>query len=258
MNKFLTFAGVQPVYLGDIDFMQNAASDIFSQLAGALMNQAPENLNAVLYGVEITRPAEFQVAWTGGAVVLNGEILKVLPGSLTSSTSRSPSLYFHVFSSLSGERTFKDGVSRECYDTRTATLNETSTGGVAESTVKRLHAEKNMDYDAFWKTSDVMSCKLLQRGGLFFLDFVASFQEEGQTTFDARMKFQVTSEKALPTGDIITYVGIGYSAGVVPMYLGINVQNTSGSSYEITVSATNMAAISGSANVRFTGMLPVY
>ncbi|MBO5595791.1 MAG: hypothetical protein J6M31_01835 [Bacteroidales bacterium] len=255
MNKFLTFAGVQPVYLGDIDFIQNAASDIFSQLAGALMNQAPENLNAVLYGVEITHPAEFQVAWTSGAVVLNGEILKVLPGSLTSQTSRSPVLFFHVLSTLSGERTFKDGVSRECYETRTATLNETSTGGVAERTVKRLHAEKDMDYDAFWKTSDVMSCKLLQRGGLFFLDFVASIQE-GQTSFDARMKFQLTSEKALPTGPINTYVGIGYETGVVPMFLGLNVLNTSGSIYEITVITYNVTAASG--NARFTGMLPVY
>lgn len=256
MNKFLTFAGVQPVYLGDIDFMQNAASDIFSQLAGALMNQAPENLNAVLYGVEITYPAEFQAAWTGGAVVLNGEILKVLPGSITSSTSRAPFLYFHVLSSLSGERTFKDGVSRECYETRTATLTESSEGGVYERTVQRLHVNQDIDYDAFWKTSDVTSCKLLKRGGLFFLDFVASIQE-GQTTFDARMKFEVTSEKALPTGNITTYVGIGFATGVVvPMHLGVNVRNTSGSIYEITVTAYNMTEASG--NARFTGMLPVY
>ncbi len=255
MNKFLTFAGVQPVYLGDIDFMQNAASDIFSQLAGALMNQAPANLNAVLYGVEISHPAEFQVAWTGGAVVLNGEILKVLPGSLTSQSSRSPVLYFHVISTLSGERTFKDGVSRECYETRTATLTESSEGGVYERTVQRLHANHDVDYDAFWKTSDVSSCKLLQRGGLFFLDFVASI-EEGQTSFNAQMKFEVTSEKALPTGSINTYVGIGYETGVVPMFLGLNVRLTSGSIYEITVTTYNVTAASGSA--RFTGMLPVY
>ena len=255
MNKFLTFAGVQPVYLGDIDFMQNAASDIFSQLAGALMNQAPNNLNAVLYGVEISHPAAFQVTWTGGAVVLNGEILKVLPGSLTSQSSSSPVLYFHVISTLSGERTFKDGVSRECYETRTATLTESSEGGVYERTVQRLHVNQDVDYDAFWKTSDVTSCKLLKRGGLFFLDFVASIQD-GQTSFNAQMKFQVTSERALPTGDIITYVPIGYFAGVVQMYLAINVRNTSGSIYEITITANNMTEASG--NARFTGMLPVY
>ena len=255
MNKFLTFAGVQPVYLGDIDFMQNAASDIFSQLAGALMNQAPNNLNAVLYGVEISHPADFQVTWTGGAVVLNGEILKVLPGSITSQSSRSPVLYFHVISTLSGERTFKDGVSRECYETRTATLTESSEGGVYERTVQRLHANQDVDYDAFWKTSDVSSCKLLQRGGIFFLDFTAEI-EEGQTTFDARMKFEVTSEKELPTGQINTYVGLGYETGVVPMFLGLNVQQVSGTIYEIDVTAYNTTDASGEA--RFTGMLPVY
>ena len=255
MNKFLTFAGVQPVYLGDIEYMQNAAADIFRELGGALMNQAPSGLNAVLYGVEISHPAEFQVSWTAGAVIIDGEILPVLAGSLTSSTQRSPVLYFHVVSTPGGTRTFKNGVTRDCYATRTATLTESSTGGVYERTVKRLHAEKDMDYDAFWKTSDVTSCKLLQRGGLFFLDFVASIVE-GQTSFDARMKFEVTSEKSLPTGSINTYVGIGYDTGVVPMFLGLNVRNTSGSVYEITVTTYNTTAASGSA--RFTGMLPVY
>lgn len=255
MNKFLTFAGVQPVYLGDIDFMQNAASDIFSQLAGALMNQAPENLNAVLYGVEITRPAEFQVAWTGGAVVLNGEILKVLPGSLTSSTSRSPNLYFHVFSSLSGERTFKDGVSRDCYETRTATLTESSTGGIYESTVKRLHTEKNIDYDAYWSTPNVSACKLMQRSGLLFLDFSVSI-EEGQTGFRAQMNFEVRSEKSLPENHIGTYVALGFQSGVVPMSMELAVRKTSQTLYQISVTASSSSEVSGVA--RFTGMLPIY
>lgn len=255
MNKFLTFAGVQPVYLGDIDFMQNAASDIFSQLAGALMNQAPDNLNAVLYGVEITRPAAFQVAWTGGAVVLNGEILKVLPGSLTSSTSRSPNLYFHVISSLSGERTFKDGVSRDCYETRTATLTESSTGGIGETTVKRLHVEKDIDYDAYWSTPNVSACKLMQRSGLLFLDFSVSI-EEGYTGFNAQMNFDVRSEKSLPENHIGTYVALGYQSGVVPMSLRLAVRQNSQTLYQISVTASCLSEVSGV--VRFTGMLPIY
>ena len=257
MNKFLTYTGVQPVYLGDIEYMQNAAADIFRQLGGALMDQAPSGLNAVLYGVEISHPAEFQVSWTAGAVIIDGEILPVLAGSLTSSTQRSPVLYFHVVSTPGGTRTFKNGVTRDCYLTRTATLTESSTGGVYERTVKRLHANtQDADYDAaVISSTDVTYCKLLKRGGLFYLDFVAAI-EEGQTNFDAQMTFTVTSDRALPIGLVATYVGIAYPDAVVPMYLGVLVRHLTGSQYDIQIVAYNTTEASGSA--RFTGLLPVY
>lgn len=252
MNKFLTFAGVQPVYLGDIDFMQNAASDIFSQLAGALMNQDPSALNAILYGVSITR-SESITSWTAGAVVINGEILKVSAGSI--SIQDTLPLYFHVVSTFSGDRVFKDGESRECYETRTATINGSSTGGINVNSMLLLHKSVDSDYDAFYKSEDVTRAKLLQRNGLFFIDFTVHI-EDGQTRFESRMKFQVTSEKALPNGNFTIYVGIGYSTGVVPMFLGINVHKNSDSTYEISVNAHNTSDASG--NARFMGMLPVY
>lgn len=256
MNKFLTYTGVQPVYLGDIEYMQNAAADIFRELGGALMNQAPSGLNAVLYGVEISHPAEYQVSWTAGAVIIDGEILPVLAGSLTSSTHRSPVLYFHVVSTPGGTRTFKNGVTRDCYATRTATLTESSTGGVYERTVKRLHANtQDADYDADSYSTDVILCKLFKRGGLFYLDFAATIEEE-QTNFDARMTFTVTSERALPIGRIASYVGIAYADAVVPMYLGSQVRQLTGSQYEIQIIAYNTTEASGSA--RFTGLIPVY
>jgi hypothetical protein len=253
MNKFLTFAGVQPVYLGDIDFMQNAASDIFSQLAGALMNQDPSALNAILYGVSITR-SESTTSWTAGAVVLNGEILKVPAGSI--SIQDTLPLYFHVVSVLSGDRVFKDGVSRECYETRTATINGSSTGGVNVNSMQLLHKTIDFDYDAYWKTADVTSAKLLQRNGLFFIDFTAQI-EDGQTTFDARMKFEVTSQKDIHfNGTRAMYVALGYDGAIVPMYFGVQCGRLAAGSYEITVIAYNTVNASGSA--RFTGMLPVY
>ena len=36
MNKFLTFPGKQPVYLGDIDFMQSAVGSAFENLMKAI------------------------------------------------------------------------------------------------------------------------------------------------------------------------------------------------------------------------------
>lgn len=137
MNKFLTFAGTQPVYLGDIDFMQNSVLAAFSQLAKALMDSDDDSLNAILQGVEITHLSESQVSYSNGVVVLNGEILPV-EGAVIAATY-AQELYLHVDSVLSGNRTFKDGNSHQCYATRRAVLNTESSGGVALSSINNYH-----------------------------------------------------------------------------------------------------------------------
>jgi hypothetical protein len=119
-----------------------------------------------------------------------------------------------------------------------------------------LHKTIDFDYDAYWKTADVTSAKLLQRNGLFFIDFTAQI-EDGQTTFDARMKFEVTSQKDIHfNGTRAMYVALGYDGAIVPMYFGVQCGRLAAGSYEITVIAYNTVNASGSA--RFTGMLPVY
>lgn len=140
MNKYLTFAGTQPVYLGDIDFIQNASSQVQNLLLRALLNSASGTANSILQGVEFSTPSAGTIAWTAGVVALGGEVLPIEAGSLTASGVGE--LYFHVSSTLSGGRTFKDGASHDCFETRVAVINKTSSDGVAVSSVDRLHENK--------------------------------------------------------------------------------------------------------------------
>jgi len=170
MNKLLTYAGVMPVFLGDINFMQNAAADAFKQLARALMNSGSDSVNAILQGVEITSGGQ-DVEWSAGIVVLNGEILPVAAGGVTAQGPNE--LYFHVNSVLSGERTFKDGNSHDCYDTRTAVINTDSTDGIAFDSLERLHEEVVVDdhvYAGDRMSGSVTSGNLIRKSGLWMMD----------------------------------------------------------------------------------------
>ena len=166
MNKLLTYAGTQPVYLGDINFMQNAAADMFKSLAKALMNMPSDTMNAILQGVDISYPEVGTIAWTAGVVVLNGEILPVAAGTISGSDE--DDLYFHVVSVLSGSRTFKNLDVHDCYDTRSAVLSLTSTDGIAYSSMKRLHNyNEDQEYEAATLVGNLTAASLKAKNGLF-------------------------------------------------------------------------------------------
>lgn len=183
MNKLLTYAGTMPVYLGDIDFMQDAAGSAINQLVRALMDSGDGSLNAILQGVEISRPDTHVFAWTAGVVVINGEILPIEAGSV--STLSLGNLYFHVNSTLSGDRTFKDGQTHQCHDTRSAVINTTSSGGIAVSSVPRLHEEVVVDdhvYAAASVSGAIGPSKLIRKSGLWFVDLSISLGSTGVET----------------------------------------------------------------------------
>ena len=178
MNKFLTFAGSQPVYLGDIDFMQNAAGAAFTQLVRALMDSADGTLNAILQGVESNTNGN-NVTISPGVVVLNGEVLP-----FEGTTINPPStLYFHVESTLSGERTFKDGNTHDCYETRKAIINTTSEGGILFTSVPRYHVPSDDKvYVQTSVTGFVTDAKLVRKSGLWFLDAVLNVPHNSSGT----------------------------------------------------------------------------
>lgn len=173
MNKFLTFAGTQPVYLGDIDFMQAAADNAVKQLAKALMDADSDSFNAILQGVELQWDSS-TLTITPGVVVLNGELLPFEGVTLVSPVS----LYFHVESTLSGERTFKDGESHKCHDTRKAIINSTSAGGTSLSSVPRLHTpsdDRVYNYAAIG--GYITDAKLTKKSGFWFLEIAADIPD---------------------------------------------------------------------------------
>lgn len=169
MNKLLTYQGAQPVYLGDIDFMQNAASAGFLMLAKAISGLGSDTMNAILQGVVITRVSSSQTHVSAGVVVLNGELLPVEEATINVSW-RAP-LYFHIDSVLSSERTFKDGQSHKCHDTRSAFINGVSTDGIALESVPRTSILlDNHVYEKDTVTGNVEDARLRIKNGIWFIE----------------------------------------------------------------------------------------
>lgn len=122
MDKFLTFQGQQPIYLGDIDFMQTAVGKAFKNLLISFTGDADGS--AILSGVEISK-AGSDVSWTDGVVAIEGDILPVTAGSITGGAEST--LYFQKVSTLSGSREMGDGTTRQCWQTNSANVVTTAT-----------------------------------------------------------------------------------------------------------------------------------
>ena len=120
MDKFLTYPGKQPVYLGDINFMQAAARGAFENLMKAYTGRS--DANAILYGVELTYALN-TVSWTAGVVCIAGEILPISAGM----TSAAGPYYFDIVSVAGGQRTFGDGATHSCWEERSATITASAT-----------------------------------------------------------------------------------------------------------------------------------
>lgn len=239
MNKFLTYAGTQPVYLGDIDFMQNAARAAFTQLARALMDSGSDTVNAILQGVNITHPSGTQIRWSAGVVVINGEILPIASG--TAVAEETSELYFHVSSVLSGERTFKDGNSHNCYDTRSAYIDTVSTDGIAFNSVPRLHEEVVVDdhvYNSVDSTMYLVSGRLVRKSGLWFIDAVFSVPDGvttlamGKLTFSGLSVAHRQSIEDLPYSPVMVVLQNESDGSVIQnMFMYIDVEGSTADVY---------------------------
>lgn len=120
MDKFLTYPGKQPVYLGDINFMQAAVRDAFENLMKAYTGRS--DANAILYGVELTYALN-TVSWTAGVVCIAGEILPISAGM----TSAEGPYYFDIVSTAGGQRTMGDGTTKSCWEERAVTITSSVT-----------------------------------------------------------------------------------------------------------------------------------
>ena len=107
MDKFLTFPGLQPIYLGDINFLQESVSDAFLLLLKGLTGQ--DSPRCVL------KEATVQ---SDGAICFDGEIL---PSKYGPVTDRS---VYKIVSAFSGQRVFKNQDTHDCYETRYVIVSE--------------------------------------------------------------------------------------------------------------------------------------
>lgn len=253
MNNFKTYAGTQPIYLGDIDFMQDAEKAMLTALARSLANSSSDTVKAILQGVELTQQSSDELRISAGIVVLNGEILLV-PDQIISA-SASDTLYFHVESTMSGSRTFMDGVRRDCYEARRAIVNTTSSGGIRVSSVPRLYHRPN-DFDCASQGSDsIVSGKLYRRNGFWFLDLYFEFAPQtttisGSITFTEGITVDIFNDIKVLTY-IPAIINVRYSNTYAMAMLAISMNAADRS---VTITINNATAIPSSENTEHGDM----
>lgn len=106
MNRFVTKEGGQPIFLEDLDFMQDSVVANISELITSLAGTD----NCILSGCEIID--DYKI--TGGTILFNGEILPFPGKTLYDSTDyylRRETNYLN-----GGERTLKNGSVVQCYE----------------------------------------------------------------------------------------------------------------------------------------------
>ena len=182
MDKYLTYPGKQPVYLGDIDFMQSAVRDSMKRLLQAYIGD--NSGDAILLGCVFDYGVS-SLAWTDGIVCIDGEILPIAAGSLLGTGGA----YFEIISTPSGTRTFGDGDSHDCFEVRAATISHTDTGHEV-SAFRRIAPRDTLFAKVFGFATIVNSTSKYARlafcGGAFHLSLRRPAMSESSTTvFDA-------------------------------------------------------------------------
>lgn len=268
MNKLLTYAGQQPIYLGDIDFLQDSAGSMLTCLARALMNQGSDSLNAILQGVILSQQTQTHISWTAGVVVINGEILPV-PAGTVRGTLGTTSLYFHVEEEQTGTRTFKDGEEHACWATRTATITAESSGGVAVSGVTRLHVESDdATYEGTSASANITSASLIKKDGLWYIDAHVSLESGSYTTIGS-VSFNILNsahgaelsqkhfylplilEQATRVGETVTV-----TVNILPVYVSFNEYSGVGVTMTLSFNATAPTSAGGAGDLKT--LLPLF
>lgn len=105
MNRLLTFSGLQPIYLGDIDFLQDSVKEAFLLLLKGLTGE--DEPDCVL--IDATAEQD-------GVICLKGEIMPLKAAT----SSGIGQIAYSVVSTFSGGRQFKDGEEHDCHEVRYA------------------------------------------------------------------------------------------------------------------------------------------
>lgn len=214
------------------------------------MNLPSDSLNAILQGAVLSYSSGSTMAWTAGVVVINGEILPIAAGSTPYSSG--DKFYFHVVSALSGSRTFKDGVSHDCYETRSVTITTVSTNGIDYNTVPRMHSDEDTDYAPSTLFSSTSAAALYRRNGMYYFKMAFSHVDDSQPV-SAGARFNITSSKAFENQQISFQQVICFSNGIISAgTVTISIAQTGNNLYQVDVSFTSIVAANpGSASVFF-------
>lgn len=172
MNRLLTFSGLQPIYLGDIDFLQDSVKESFVQLLKGLTGE--DDPSCVL--VKATAEKD-------GVICLNGEImpLKAATGSGFGS------LGYRIESTFSGRRQFKNGEEHDCHEVRYAqayyAIGVTSIPNFMDLLMSRLTARRSTSiFSADDTVAATRAVSYSRLGTCILFEINVTFTEESTVT----------------------------------------------------------------------------
>ena len=169
MDKFLTFQGLQPIWLGDFNFMQKAVGDAFANVTKAISGHD----SIIISGCDVSFDSQRRIySWTDGIISLDGEILPIRSGSINLQLTSSMAVYFDIMTSFpsEGERIFKDGTTHDCYEVREATLTVSQTKWIYSADFPRFVAgEKKIASFVSDVDGIEMSAGLIRRNDSYYL-----------------------------------------------------------------------------------------
>lgn len=127
MNKYLIYEGGQPVYLNDLDFLQNSFADTVKGLCSALkFGEKNILMNDPVSTAESGGNTTYTIA-LGGYVAIGDEVYPIQAGSLTVPTSQP--VYFVVVSEKYQAETLSNNMEVQVYERRYVKLSGTYAEG---------------------------------------------------------------------------------------------------------------------------------
>lgn len=136
MNKLLFSEGGQPIYLDDLNFMQNAFAETVKGIVSTYGN-------VILSGCKVTfNESASRYEWTEGYIVINGEVYKVEAGSLAG--SEDTVLYWKTVSTEGQKEIFENSSEHNIYQYRKVTLTDTVTATDVYVAVKDMKSVEKL------------------------------------------------------------------------------------------------------------------
>lgn len=118
MNRFMTFEGRQPIWLDDLDFIQDTLAEEIRKIVEGLVGDADEIV--ILSGCEPKPQSDGTIRYTKGVIYYRGELLSVPEADLVDTNAR---IRIEETYDQSGDRTMQDSSEEvSCYRIRTGHL----------------------------------------------------------------------------------------------------------------------------------------
>lgn len=122
---------------------------------------------------------------------------------------------------MSGERTFKDGESHQCHETRKAIVNTSSADGIVFENVPRLHVPSDdVEYDFTYSDGIITGGKLIKKNGFWYLELEVDVSE-ASSTLSGKIEFTVPAS----VGQLLNDVNIPAPMALKANYYTFGIQN---------------------------------